>query len=133
MIGRGPDRFAVREVSLRDEISLFVDFHHRAHVVQQGVEPDVCHVVFVKGQGDSPAEARLGPADAQVVQRLLQESADFVPSVVRDNPVPVSFQVFDESFLVFSHLEEVVLFLDPIDRAVADGVASVFVEFVQRK
>ena len=100
------------------------------HVVEERVEPNVGHVVGVERQRNAPAEASLRAADAQVVQRLAQESADFVPAVVRHNPVLVAFEEVYQLLLVRTHLEEVVLFLEPFHRAVADGVALVLVEFV---
>ena len=101
-----------------------------AHIVEERVKPDVSHVVRVKRQRNAPAEADLRTADAEVVQRLAEESADFVPAVVRHNPVLVAFQEVNQLLLVRTHLEEVVLFLEPFHRAVADRVALVFVEFV---
>ena len=122
VVGGGPDRRAVG-------ISL-VEGGGGAHVVQEGVEPHVGHVILVERERNAPAEADLRAADAKVVQRLAQESADFVPAVVRHNPVLVAFQEVNQLLLVRTHLEEVVLFLEPFHRAVADGVALVFVQLV---
>ena len=122
VVGGRPDRRAVG-------ISL-VEGGGGAHVVEQGVEPHVGHVVGVERQRNAPAEACLRAADAQVVQRLAQESADFVPTVVRHDPVLVAFQEVNQLLLVRTHLEEIVLFFEPFHRTVANGVALVFVQFV---
>ena len=122
VVSGGPDRRAVG-------ISL-VEGGGGAHVVEECVEPDVSHVVRIERERNAPAEADLRTADAEVVQRLAQEPADFVPAVVRHNPVLVAFQEVNQLLLVRTHLEEVVLFLEPFHRAVADRVALIFVEFV---
>ena len=50
-------------------------------VVQKGVEPNIGDVIAVKGQLNTPFQARLGPGDAQVAQRLPQKTQHLIAPV----------------------------------------------------
>ena len=70
VVGCRPNRFSIGKCPSGNQIAVFVQFHHSAHIVQQGVKPDVGHIVGIERQGNAPAQARFRAADAKVVQRL---------------------------------------------------------------
>ena len=84
----------------------------RRDVVDQGVEPDVRHVVFVERQGDAPVQPGARPRDAQVVQRILEQGERFVLVPLGTYEIRVLMDVIHQPQLVFAHTEEVV-FLFP--------------------
>ena len=90
----------------------------RAHVVDQGVEPDVGDVLVVEGQRDPPREAGARPGDAEVLQRLAQEGQRLVPVPLRPDEVRVLLDVADQPVLVLAHAEEVVLLLHEVQGGV---------------
>src|SRR5439155_17478598 len=94
-------------------------------VVDQGVEPDVGDVLLVERQRDTPLEARAGPADRQVLERLAQEAEDLVPVALGLDEVRVLLDVLDEPLLVLRHPEEVVLLLDERERRLVVGALAV--------
>ncbi len=96
----------------------------RAVVVEQGVEPDVADVVFVERQRDPPAQARLGPADAEVAEGLAQEAEHLVGSLLGHDEARVGLDVVDQGLLVLAHAEEVVLLADG-DHGVAGRALAV--------
>src|SRR5207247_2114349 len=87
----------------------------RRHVVEQRIEPDVGDVLVVEGELDPPLEARLRPADRQILQWVPQEAEDLVAIPFRPDEVGVALDVVDEPRLILRHLEEVVLLLDPLE------------------
>ena len=87
----------------------------RRHVVEQRIEPHVGDVLVIEGQLDAPLEARLRPADRQILQWVPQEAENLVAIPFRADEVGVTLDVVDEPRLVLRHLEEVVLLLDPLE------------------
>ena len=118
---RGQDVLADQVMAGRPVAAGF-DFRHLAvhrHVVDQRVEPDVGDVLVVEGQGHAPGKAFLGARDAQVAQRLFQESQDFVFARLRPHESWIRIDVFDQPILVLAHFEKVIGLADLPDRAAA--------------
>ena len=67
----------------------------RGEIVEQGVEPDIAHIVRIKGQGDAPAQARDRPRDAQVAQGMAQEAQHLVAAYLGSDEGGVIVDVLD--------------------------------------
>ena len=87
---------------------LSVRITNRGHVVDQGVEPDIGHVVFVEWKRDPPSQTALRSGDAEILQGIPQERQGLVPIALRPDKVRVFLDVVNEPLLVFAHPEEVV-------------------------
>ena len=86
----------------------------RAHVVHQGVEPDVDDVLGVVGHRDTPAEAR--PRDRQIAQPLFDERLHFVETRFGLHEIRMRLVVVEERLRVLAQPEEVAALLDALDR-----------------
>ena len=94
-------------------------------VVDEGVEPDIGHVLVVEGQRDAPLKPRPGAADRQVLQGLAQEPQHLVPVALRLDEVRMLLEVLDQPVLVLRHPKEVVLLLDEGERGLVVGAVAV--------
>ena len=94
-------------------------------VVEQSVEPDVGNIALVKGEGDAPSEALLGPGNAQVFQGLPQKTQDFVLVPFGPDPLRVVLDVAQEPILVAAHAEEIIFFFDEGGRSLVIGALAV--------
>ena len=82
------------------------------NVVDQGVGPDIGDEAVVKGQFNAPGQAGLGPGDAEIFQRLLEEAEHFVAVAFRPDVIRIVADVVNEPVLILAHGKEVVFFLD---------------------
>ncbi|EQD24416.1 MAG: hypothetical protein D084_Lepto4C00442G0001, partial [Leptospirillum sp. Group IV 'UBA BS'] len=94
-------------------------------VVQEGVEPDVGHVVGGEGDGDPPGHPALGPGDAEVGEGLFEKAHDLVVAGLGTDGLGVGFVPGDEPVLVAAHAEEDVGLADALHRPVAVGAEAV--------
>ena len=101
VLGRGPEGPEVLPVGVA----------RGGDVIDEGVEPDVGHVILVEGQRDPPGQPRLGAGNAEVLQGFAQEGEDLVPVAFRADEIGVVLDIPDEPLLVFAHAEEVVALL----------------------
>ena len=86
-----------------------VQIPHRRGVIDQGVEPDVNHVLLVARDRDAPLEGRTG--HGLIPNLPPQEAHDLVVADARHDPAQVLFVMFDQPGDVFGGSEKVAFLL----------------------
>ena len=94
-------------------------------IIDQGVKPDIGHVVFIKGQGNAPGQAGLGPGNTQVLQGFFKKGKHFVAVAFGTDEIGVFLEVSDEPVLISAHAKEIIGFLDEGQRGLVVRTASV--------
>ena len=89
----------------------------KTDIVRQGVEPDIGHIVTVKGQLDSPGQAAFWPGDAQVHALALNGIEKLREPVSREDGVRVGLQILAQPRQVGGEFEIPVFFLQLRDLA----------------
>jgi len=102
VFGNGPKAFKSFVIRIADA----------CEIVDEGVEPDVGHEVFVEREGNPPGKACRGPGNAEVLEGFAEKRKDLVAVAFgRDEPGVVQ-DMFHEPVLVAAHEKEIVLFPD---------------------
>ena len=92
-------------------------------VVEQRVKPDIDNVFVVKRHRDAPVEG--GAGDAQIFQPLFDEVDHLVAACHRLNEVGMSFDIFQQTVLIFGKLKEIAFFFHTLYRTAAVGAFAV--------
>ena len=92
-------------------------------VVEQRVKPDIDNVFVVKRHRDAPVEG--GAGDAQIFQSLFDEVDHLVAACHRLNEVGMSFDIFQQTVLIFGKLKEIAFFFHTLYRTAAVGAFAV--------
>ncbi len=88
-------------------------------VIDQGIKPNIRHVIRIERQRDSPIEPGGWTADAKVIQPIvLQKSEHLVAAVIRRDERRILFDIVDQPLLMCSQFEVVVLFFEFGDLAI---------------
>src|SRR3954471_824461 len=74
------------------------DWH--GEIIHEGIEPDVCDVSGIEGNGNSPAQARGRARDAEVFECFaFEEAEDFVAAIVGLDKRGIRLDVIDQPLL----------------------------------
>jgi len=101
MLGHRPEGAEIFAVGIVDS----------GNIVDQRVKPDIGYIVFVKGQGNPPAQAGFRPGNAQILQGLAKQGQHFITIAFRPDKVRVLLDMGNQPLLIFAHSEKIVAFL----------------------
>ncbi len=85
-----------------------------AHIVDEGVKPDVRYVPPIERQLNAPSEPALGPRNTEIADRLSQHGNDFILETLRADEVRMRLDVSEQLVLIFVHAKKVIVFLDQL-------------------
>ena len=78
------------------------------HVIEQGVKPNVGHVVVIKGKRNAPCQTGFRTGYTQVLERLPQEGQHLVSIPLRPDEVRVLRDMIDQPLLISAHPEKII-------------------------